>query len=334
MNFVVFIENKSYVHFTLPYLEVLKNIGIDFSVLTLEELQHTAISNVDVKVLLSKQELNKYMSNLNCDYFLTTTPGIGNFYFPKSKIYPKKSRPKYIYFFHSLVSPNENYVDKSFEGFDYIFAPNSVIADQLKFLINEKYTRVFTVGYQNLNKNIKQNFEKLNLGNVLLAPSWGEDNLFSKENNHRLVNLINSLEENQLKVYLRPHPMEIETIRRMEKELQFNVYLSDIVDHSYFDYLITDWSGISLEYFYSTNNPVGFVNTPKKRRRKLKRNELNLELIENQIIDHIGPKLDLDNIEINKLLNFQHKPSKYIQSLYNPIFDKRTLEKKFKEIFN
>ena len=201
-------------------------------------------------------------------------------------------------------------------------------------MINEKDTKVFTVGYQYLHQTVKPNFDTLNLGNVLIAPSWGENNIFSEENNHRLLNLIDSLEANQLKVYLRPHPMEIETIRRMEKELQFNVYLSDIVDHSYFDYLITDWSGISLEYFYSTNNPVGFVNTPKKRRRKLKRNELNLELIVNQIIDHIGPKLDLDNIEINKLLNFQHKSSEYIQSLYHPFFDKKALEKIFIEIFN
>ena len=334
MNFVVFIENKSYLHFTLPYLEVLKNIGTDFSILTLEELQHPDIGNEDVKVIQNKQELNKFMSNLNSDYFLTTTPGIGNYYFPKSKIYPKKSRPKYIYFFHSLVSPNENYVDKSFKGFDYIFSPNLIISNQLKFLINEKDTKVFTVGYQYLNQTVKPNFDTLNLGNVLIAPSWGENNIFSEENNHRLLNLIDSLEASQFKVYLRPHPMEVETIRRLQKKVQFDIYLSETVDHSSFDYLITDWSGISLEYFYSTSNPVGFLNTPKKRRRKLKRNELNLKLIENQIIDKIGPKLDLDNIEINKLLNFQHKSSEYIQSLYHPFFDKKALEKKFIEIFN
>ena len=77
----------------------------------------------------------------------------------------------------------------------------------------------------------------------------GENNIFSEENNHRLLNLIDSLEASQFKVYLRPHPMEVETIRRLQKKVQFDIYLSETVDHSNFDYLITDWSGISLEYF-------------------------------------------------------------------------------------
>jgi len=333
MNFVVFIENKSYLHFTLPYLEVLKNIGIEFSIWTLEDLKHADISNVDVKVLQNKQELNKFMSNLNSDYFLTTTPGIGNYYFPKSKIYPKKLRPKYIYFFHSLVSPNENYVDKSFRGFDYIFSPNLVISNQLKYLINDKDTQVYTVGYQYLNQNLNQNYNNLNSGNVLIAPSWGKNNLFSEENNHRLVKLVDNLEVNELKVYLRPHPMEINTIKRLEEKIKFNLHLSDIVDFTNFDYLITDWSGISLEYFYSTNNPVGFVNTIKKQRRKLKKSEINLKLIENQIINKIGPKLDLDEMDIDKLLNFQYNSSQYINSLYEPVFDKQNVENLFKHIF-
>ena len=78
--------------------------------------------------------------------------GIGNFYFPKSKNFPKKNRPKYIYFFHSLVSPNENYVEKSFSGFDYILSPNKLITDQLKYLVKDKSTQIFTVGYQYLRK--------------------------------------------------------------------------------------------------------------------------------------------------------------------------------------
>ena len=55
---------------------------------------------------------------------------------------------KYIYFFHSLNSPNENYSKNSFNGFDLIFSPNQVISEQLSYLVNLKTTEIVTTGYQ------------------------------------------------------------------------------------------------------------------------------------------------------------------------------------------
>ena len=41
---------------------------------------------------------------------------------------------------------------KSFSGFDYILSPNKLITDQLKYLVKDKSTQIFTVGYQYLRK--------------------------------------------------------------------------------------------------------------------------------------------------------------------------------------
>ena len=323
-DFVVFIENKSYLSFTYPYLQILTKMGADITIYTLEELELPDIDKSKILIFQNKKELNKSLASLSCDYFLTTTPGIGNFYFPKSKNFPKKNRPKYIYFFHSLVSPNENYVEKSFSGFDYILSPNKLITDQLKYLVKDKSTQIFTVGYQYLRKN--DYVDNFKTGNILLAPSWGENNLFSDGNKEQLLNLVNKLKDSGLNVYLRPHPMEFERVKTLKDFFQVYFYLDYIVDHTNFDYLITDWSGISLEFFYSTSNPVGFVNTSKKQRRNLQSRESKLELIENQIIEKIGPKLNLENLDIKKLLKFSYSSSDYIDNLFQPEFNEIQVE--------
>ena len=38
-DFVVFIENKSYLSFTYPYLQILTKMGADITIYTLEELE-------------------------------------------------------------------------------------------------------------------------------------------------------------------------------------------------------------------------------------------------------------------------------------------------------
>ena len=68
----------------------------------------------------------------------------------------------------------------NFSGFDYILSPNKLITDQLKYLVKDKSTQIFTVGYQYLRKN--DYVDNFKTGNILLAPSWGENNLFSDVN--------------------------------------------------------------------------------------------------------------------------------------------------------
>ena len=323
-DIVFFIESKNYLAFSIPYLNILKKLNLNIEIYTLEDFSIPNFHDSNIKVFNSKNELNKNLLGLQCKNFFTTTPGIGNVYFPKSKVFPKNNRPKYFYFFHSLVSPNENYIENSFKGFDYILSPNEIITNQLYFLIKEKKTFVHTVGYQYLNlgsKVINTDFK-----NVLLAPSWGINNLFSEFHRSNLNNLIEKLISNNLKVYVRPHPMDIEVLNILKNYENIELYLKEKVNHANFDFVITDWSGISLEYFYARHKPVGFVNTEKKKRRKLGKNEMNIELIENKIIEKIGPKIDLNQPDISNLLNFQYEKSDYIESLYLPRFDEENVK--------
>ena len=51
-----------------------------------------------------------------------------------------------------------------------------------------------------------------------------------------------------------------------------------------------------------------------------------MELIENQIIEKIGPKLNLENLDINKLLKFSYSSSDYIDNLFQPEFNEIQVE--------
>ena len=331
-DLIIFIENKNYKHFTLPYLNIIKNMKIEFKIFSLEKLKIEGVSDNNIVVFKDRNALNKALINLQCKIFLTTTPGIGNTYFRKSKIYPKKNRPKYVYFFHSLVSPNENYIKNSFNGFDIIFSPNDLISEQIQFLVNTKKTEIITVGYQflqKLSKNVNNN-----LKNILLAPSWGENNIFSPRFKQIFDELISKLTKNKHSVYLRPHPMDKENIEIIKDNTNIDFYLDTDINYEKFNYLITDWSGISLEYFYTTRNPVGFIDTPKKIRRKLSKAEKKIELIESEVRNKIGPVIDLHNLDLSSLFDFNYQKSEYIELLFHPEFKKDIVEYKLFKIMN
>ena len=81
-----------------------------------------------------------------------------------------------------------------------ILSPNSTITNHLGYLINEK-TQIITVGYQYLERK-SLDYEDTN--NVLIAPSWGKDNLFSDKYNQQFINLIEILQKNGKKIFLGP----------------------------------------------------------------------------------------------------------------------------------
>lgn len=331
-DLVIFIENAGYLKYTRPYIKIIEDLEIDYQIFSLESSKQLGFEKNKVLYFDNKTELNKKLKSLSCKCFITTTPGIGNLYFNKSKVHPKSSRPKYVYFFHSLVSPNENYSKKSFSGFDLVFSPNEVISSQLKFLVNVKETEIVTVGYQHLNGNNYSSYETTN--NILIAPSWGKNNLFSKIYENYLLNLVANLKDLNLEVFLRPHIMDQDNLTRLKDKQNFNFYTDEKINYSLFEYLITDWSGISLEFFYATNKTVAFIDTPKKIRRKLKNSELDIDLVENKVRNRLGPILDYRNPDLQSMINFEYMDSEYIDSLYNPKFNKDIVKEKLFKLLN
>ena len=133
--------------------------------------------------------------------------------------------------------------------------------------------------------------------NVLVAPTWGPTNILAVCG-HDLIEIL--LREGY-KVTLRLHP---ESVKRNEwvdptgsgaTVVETSVINIDSLLEA--DILITDWSGIGLEYAFGTERPVIFINTPPKVRNP-KYKELGIAPIESYLRDKIGTVVSPDKLDI------------------------------------
>lgn len=331
-----FIEGQEHVRFVEEYIIISKYLGFGVKIASLENLNlNIKIDEIEVNVI-KKNDLRKYFKNINTEWVFTTTPGVGSFYFPKSKNNNIKNKTQYVYVFHSLVSPNQVYIENSFKNFDVILSPNELITEQLKF-VSSKKVKIITVGYPVLNQ-YKDDNKSPRADNVLIAPSWGDDSfLFDYE---FMNTLTTDLLRNESKIIVRPHPMHIDRLKNDNKfemldiNFDFNKNLNNLND---FSLLITDWSGIALEYYYLTKGKIVFIDGLKKIRRKLTKKENTVELIEDKIRNKIGIVIKKDeNIENIRTKNFSitQRSEEYIQSLYTPKFNSQNVAKIIENFIN
>ena len=120
--------------------------------------------------------------------------------------------------------------------------------------------------YQKISRSEKDHKE------ILIAPSWQEDNILESCINEMAAQLASS----DCHVTIRPHP---EFIKRFPAKM--NRVISDLGNGKYAnvdietdfssnktvfdaDLLITDWSGIAYEFSYVTKKPALFINTKMK----------------------------------------------------------------------
>ena len=318
MKIIFFSEGLEHSRFLTPIINKLlelNNFEIDYY--SLDKYEKSKVTKKINFVFVEKKNLLKVLRNATADYFFTTTPGIDSFYFPKSK-----KVGKYVYTFHSLLSPNEIYIKNSFKNFDIIMAPNDLIASQLVPIVSQK-TKIITTGYP-LFANLKK--DAIKQKTALIAPSWGKNNIFSNKN---FDNLLKELAIKKYKTTIRPHPMQHELFdndtnqRYKENNIIFD-FDKDLVNLGQYSLLITDWSGISLEYFKINHKKIIFTDTPKKIRRKRTNKEREFDLIEDLIREKIGIIHKLDK-KIDSVLEIIDDPNqdidiKFLESMYKPSF--------------
>ena len=282
---IFFIEDLSHFRFVEKLFDYFYLNEFDIKVLCFEipfTNSKYDLSKLDLIVLKNDYEKINYLINLEGDLFFTTTPSIGATKFPKSKALPKDLRPIYIYLFHSLVSPNVMYEKNSFKYFDVIFSPSEIVTSQLRFLIG-KSTKVFTTGYLLFDKKGLYKYKNEISNKIIVAPTWGDG---YKSVISNIDSIKNFAEVQDLQIVFRPHPMSnIDLLKESDIEIDSNKNLTNLGNYKY---LITDYSGIALEFFFLTGRPIIFLNVEKKIKSKLKGKEKKLSLIENEMRSIIG----------------------------------------------
>ena len=138
---------------------------------------------------------------------------------------------------------------------------------------------------------------------ILIAPSWQEDNLLDSV----IDGLIDSLYCDDYHITVRPHP---EYVKRYGARMQaivdkyqhlvgdgLSFELDFTVNRSVYsaDLLITDWSGIALEYCFATRRPAIFVNT-KIKCMNPNWEKIGLTPVEITLRDRVGVSIDKERV--------------------------------------
>ena len=262
----------------------------------------------------------KFFLNLKADILIMTMPDLGTSYIKRSKVYPVH----YVYMFHAIASTHLVYKKSAFDNYDSIFCVGNFQIDEIRsreklYKLNAK--NLIETGYSHLDNLIKKYSTNKQIPindpiQILIAPSWSDDGLFETAIEKNISILLDS----GFKVTLRPHPM---TQKKSEKKI--NSLLQKFSSNSNFvleknipnfesfvksDIMITDWSGAAIEYAFTLERPVLFIDVPKKIHNSdyEKLPEIPIEI---SIRDKIGEIISLSDMEVlpEKIQNLCQNPN-------------------------
>ena len=273
---------------------------------------------------------SNFFINLKAAILVMTMPDLETFHIKRSKVYPVH----YVYIFHSLNSTHYIYRKTAFDNFDTIFCTGNYQIIEIqerekkfnlekKKLVKHGYGRLDTLINEVQSTNVRKNVSNNKV--VLIAPSWGPNGLIETKGQE----IVHILLDSGFNVFLRPHPMTIKksnkVIQKIEKEYKDNLNFKLETDirntESFFlsDCMISDWSGVAIEYAFAFEKPILYVDTPQKINNP-EYDQTNLVPLEEKIRSQIGEVLSLSQLslipsKINQFLQSQNKFKEKIQKI-------------------
>ena len=247
----------------------------------------------------------KFFLTLKARILIMDMPDLEKFHIKRSKVYPVH----YIYIFHSMFSVHSYLREGAIDNYDTIFCvgehhKNEIRETEKVYKLKPK--KLIEYGFGRLDTLIVQNekFQKIDKKSnelIIISPSYGKNNLLELCGIELLDILLNS----NFKILLRPH---FKTLKESKKLI--NTILEKFGDNPNFTLeegiippekfhkskcMISDWSGISLEYAFTFERPVVFIDVPKK---VLNPNsaDISLEPIEISIREKIGYVISPTNL--------------------------------------
>ncbi|MDR2522513.1 MAG: CDP-glycerol glycerophosphotransferase family protein [Synergistaceae bacterium] len=218
--------------------------------------------------------LSLFLALIDSPICLMTMPDLEVFHLKRSV-----HKVHYIYVFHALMSTHMVYRFSAFDHYDTILCVGPYQMEEIrsrenkydlpaKNLVEAGYTRLDCIREQ-YREYVESRVEAEGK-TALLAPGWQEGNIAELYAEEVVASLLGS----GFRVIFRCHP---EMARRrpdiMERYDRLfgnepRVFIEKFAgaNDSFFkaDVLITDWSGVALEYAFGTERPVVFLDTPRK----------------------------------------------------------------------
>ncbi len=215
----------------------------------------------------------KFFLTLKAKILIMDMPDLQTFHIKRSKVHPVH----YVYIFHSMFSTHSYLRKNALDNYDTIFCvgkhhKNEVL--ETEKIYNLKSKKLVDYGFSRLDTLLqeKEEFEgKLEKDDlVIITPTYGENNLLKICG----IEIIDILLKNNLKVLLRPHfrifqetPNLIDEINKKflnHKNFRLVEGVISKEDFHSSKCLISDWSGISMEYAFVFERPVIYIDVPQK----------------------------------------------------------------------
>jgi len=271
---------------------------------------------------------SNFFINLKATVVVMTMPDLETFHIKRSKVYPVH----YVYIFHSLTSTHYIYGKNAFDNFDTIFCTGNYQIIEIqererkfnlvkKKLVKHGYGRLDTLIDEAQSTDIRKRTSNNKI--ILIAPSWGANGLIETKGQE----IVHILVDSGFDVILRPHPMTIKksnkVVQKIEKEFKDNLNFKLETDirntESFFlcDCMISDWSGVAIEYAFAFEKPIFYVDTPQKNNNP-EYDQIDLVPLEEKIRSQIGEVISLSELsiipsKINQFLQSQNKFKEKIQ---------------------
>lgn len=214
--------------------------------------------------------------NIETEVLVMTMPDLHQYQVKRSR-----HAVHYVYVQHSLVSLHMVYRKGAFDHYDTIFCAGPHHVDEMRALeteFNLRPRRLVEHGYGRLDTILEQagrhRTKQAPAGSgrhILIAPSWGPEGMIESGVGETIIG---QLLQEQYRVTLRPHPQTLKFARHRINGILAQHGGSPLFSHEpdvaglhslyESDAMISDWSGVALEYIVALEKPVLFVDVPRK----------------------------------------------------------------------
>ena len=257
------------------------------------------------------KKLIPMMMRMEADIVVMTTPELDNSYIKRSLM---QKDIEYIFVPHDASSCHMSFKEHAFDHFDTIYCVGPHIAQEMRAteqVYGTKEKTMVEFGYPLIEDLIAaheaQGADAAAPGRrrqILIGPSWQEDNLLDS----CIDTLIDRLYGDDVHIIVRPHPEYMKRFRpkmdalvekyrdKIGDGLTFELDFSSNTSTYASDLLITDWSGIGLEFCFATLKPALFINT-KMKMENPNYEKIGLEPREIWLRSRIGAALDKNEVD-------------------------------------
>lgn len=278
-HLVFYSESSGFYKYYKGIIEyILKNTNIAVHYITSDPNDQVfAISQSQPRLkpyYIAEKRLITLMMKLDCDVMVMTMPDIENFHIKRSYV---RKDIEYVYVPHCIDSINMTMRTGAVDHYDSVLCVGKHQKEEItnteavyglphKTLVDWGYTLLDEMRAQYAASAHEDKPGK----KILIAPSWQKDNIVDS----CLEEILDTLKGLGYQITVRPHPQEVRLKQAYMEQLEAKYAADrDVEIQTDFssnstvfeaDLLITDWSGITYEYAFTTLRPVLFIDTPMK----------------------------------------------------------------------